>query len=93
MTGAPTAAQAADALHALPPLATLGIGFMVIAADNAGAHRAYSVNLSAAGAAGLAEIAENTRARVNKATHIGYGPAVLIPSSHVCTWRRARRRP
>jgi nucleotide-binding universal stress UspA family protein len=83
MTGAPTAAQAADALHALPPLATLGIGFMVITADNVGAHHAHSVNLSAAGAAGLAEIAENTRTRVNKATHISYGPAVLIPPSHV----------
>jgi nucleotide-binding universal stress UspA family protein len=85
MTGAPasTAAQAADALRALPALATLGIGFMVIASDSTGAHHAYSVNLSAAAAAGLAEIAENTRARVNKATPISYGPAVLIPPSHV----------
>jgi len=56
---------------------------MVIAPDKTGAHHAYSVNLSAAAAAGLADIAENTRARVNKATPISYGPAVLIPPSHV----------
>jgi hypothetical protein len=86
MTGAPltpSAAQAAEALHALPPLATLGIGFMVIAPDISGAHHAYSVNISEAAAAGLADIAEATRARVNKATPISYGPAVLIPPSHV----------
>lgn len=79
----PTATQAAEALHALPALATLGIGFMVIAPDISGAQHAYSVNISAAAAAGLADIAEATRTRVNKATPIIYGPAVLIPPSHV----------
>jgi hypothetical protein len=69
-------------LHALPPLATLGIAFTVIAPDSAGTHNAYAVNLSSAAAAGLAEIAETTRTRVHKATLISYGPAVLIPPSH-----------
>ena len=80
---APTATQAAEALHALPPLDTLGIAFSVVATDATGAHRAYSINLSATAAAGLAEIAENTRTRLHLATPIGYGPAVLIPPSHV----------
>lgn len=79
----PTATQAAEALHALPPLARLGIAFSVIAPDGTGTHHAYSINLSATAAAGLAEIAENTRARLHKATPISYGPAVLIPPSHV----------
>jgi len=86
MTGAPTAPtaiQALEALEALPALATLGITFSVIAPDATGAHHAYSINLSVAAAAGLAEIAENTRTRVHKATPISYGPAVLIPPSHV----------
>jgi hypothetical protein len=86
MSGAPTrrtATQAAEALHALPPLATLGIGFSVIAPDATGTHHAYSINLSDAAAGGLAEIAESTRARLLKATPISYGPAVLIPPSHV----------
>jgi hypothetical protein len=86
MSGAPpvpTAIQAAEALHALPPLATLGIAFTVVAPDATGAQHAYSVNLSGVAAGGLAEIAENTRARLHKATPISYGPAVLIPPSHV----------
>jgi len=86
MSGAstpPTASQAAEALHALPPLATLGIAFSVIAPERTGTHLAHAINLSPSAASGLAEIAENTRTRVHKATPISYGPAVLIPPSHV----------
>ena len=86
MTGAPTAPtaiQALAALEALPALATLGVAFSVIAPDATGNHHAHSVNLSVPAAADLAEIAENTRTRVHKATPISYGPAVLIPPSHV----------
>jgi hypothetical protein len=86
MSGAPnppTATQAAEALHALPPLATLGLAFSVVAPEATGTHHAYAINLSAAAAASLAEIAENTRTRLRKATPISYGPAVLIPPSHV----------
>jgi len=77
------ALRALHALHALPPLATLGIAFSVVAPDATGTHHAYSVNVSEAAAGGLAEIAEITRARVHQATPISYGPAVLIPPSHV----------
>jgi hypothetical protein len=79
----PTAAEAAIALQSLPPFATLGIAFSAIAPDVNGAPQAYSINLSDGAAADLAEIAEKTRARVHKATPIRYGPAVLIPPSHV----------
>lgn len=86
MSGAPnlpTASQAAETLQALPPLATLGIAVNVIAQDATGTPNAYSINLSTTAADGLAEIAEHTRTRVHKATPISYGPAVLIPPSHV----------
>ena len=83
---APAAIPAAEALHALqvlPPLATLGIAFRAVAPDSTGTHHAYSVNVSVAAADGLAEIAEGTRTRVHDATPISYGPAVLLPPSHV----------
>jgi len=80
---APTATQAAEALHALPSLDTLGIAFTAIAPNATGTHHAYSINLSTAAADGLAAIAENTRTRLHKATPVSYGPAILIPPSHV----------
>jgi hypothetical protein len=85
MTGllpGPTPEQAATALRELPALDTLGMAFSVIAPSETGAPQAYLVNLSAAGAQGLAQIAERTRSRLNTSTLLSYGPAVLIPPSH-----------
>ncbi len=68
----------------MPAFAGLGIRFsVVVPASAGGGYQAYSLNLSHAAAAGLAEIAEETRRRLTSSTPIAYGPAVLIPPSHV----------
>lgn len=78
-----TAAQAADNLGALPSFTEAGITFLALGPDEAGDLRAHAIGLGRGAAQGLAEIAEATRQRVIKSTQIGYGPAVLVPPSHV----------
>lgn len=78
-----TATAATQALESLPPLAGLGISFTALGPDQAGVYRGHAINISSHAAADLAEIAEATRARVLASTLLGYGPAVLIPPSHV----------
>lgn len=69
-------------LAGLGPLAGLGLRFCVLAPRGDGAVRSHVVSLSAQAGSDIAAIAERSRARVQGATQLSYGPAVLIPPGH-----------
>lgn len=77
-----SADQALQMLAAAPDLTGAGVKLVVIVPDSQQGFAGYKIPLTSEAQADVAAIARGVRGRLQEATLIQYGPAVLVPPQH-----------